>query len=147
MESLSEQARDAILRQLLDELRACREDRLKDRAAIEALHDEIRELKRSQSLAGGPAVPVDEAAKILGCGRSRVYELLASGSLVALPKVGRTRMITRTSVEALLTRFGAQKPRARQRKRVKQDEVPARPRASAYATPEELQAAILKLPV
>lgn len=45
---------------------------------------------------------VAEAAELLRCGRSRVFELLAEGRLVRAPKFGRHTVITRESVEALL---------------------------------------------
>jgi hypothetical protein len=48
------------------------------------------------------AVSISAAQSILGCGRSRVYELLRSGALRRAPKVGRQVMISSTSLEALL---------------------------------------------
>ena len=42
-----------------------------------------------------------EAAELLRCGRTKIYEILASGSLVSY-RVGRNRIIKRTDVIAWL---------------------------------------------
>lgn len=49
----------------------------------------------------GKLVPVEVAAKMLGCGRTRVFELLKSGALRKGRSQGRRTMVTRTSVERL----------------------------------------------
>lgn len=45
-------------------------------------------------------VPVEEAAKLLGCSRSTVYALLERGELGSYT-LGRTRRVTVSSIEEL----------------------------------------------
>ena len=47
-------------------------------------------------------VSIEQAGELLGCGRSRVYELIASGTLEAAPKFGRQLRIYRASVDRAL---------------------------------------------
>ncbi len=49
---------------------------------------------------------VAETAQALRASRSRIFELLASGELNGV-KIGRNRLIPRTSIEAYLTRLVA----------------------------------------
>ena len=78
-----------------------------------AIYRELRELrvslseiqtwaKNMVSSSSRRAVSIDNAQAILGCGRSRVYELLRSGALRRAPKVGKQAMISLTSLEAFL---------------------------------------------
>ncbi len=51
------------------------------------------------------AVCVEEAAEMLGLGRSTVFELLKDGSLVSV-KVGKRRLIPVRELSAFLERLG-----------------------------------------
>lgn len=46
---------------------------------------------------------VIEAARVMGCGRSRVFALIASGELPSF-RIGRERRVRREDVEALIAR-------------------------------------------
>ena len=48
------------------------------------------------------AVTVPTACRISGLGRTLIYQLINAGELVAL-KVGRRRLVTYASIEALIT--------------------------------------------
>lgn len=61
----------------------------------------------------GPKVTVERAAEILHCGRSRVFELLASGALSRAPKVGRVTVLWTSEVLAF---HGTPPPAPRARK-------------------------------
>lgn len=50
-------------------------------------------------------VRIPEAARMTGLGRTKLYELIASGDL-AVVKIGRATLITMASIEALLERCG-----------------------------------------
>lgn len=63
-----------------------------------------------------PNVTVEEAAELLHCGRSRVFELLADGRLQRGPKFGRQTVITRESVEALARGEETEKPKRRRQR-------------------------------
>ena len=52
----------------------------------------------------GTVVTVTEAAQVLRCGRTRVFELLATGRLVRGERFGRETVVTIASLEALQTR-------------------------------------------
>lgn len=62
-----------------------------------------------------PTVSMVEVCELLGCGKTRVFELLAEGVLQRAPKFGRRLRIMRGSVlAALLTPPpGAKGPKAR----------------------------------
>lgn len=51
------------------------------------------------------AVSVEEAAQMLGIGRSKVFELLKEGSLPSI-RIGRRRLISCTEIRAFLERVG-----------------------------------------
>lgn len=57
---------------------------------------------------------LDEVMQLLGCGRSKVFELLAQGVLEQAPRYGRNVRIYRDSVERALARptKKGRKPRA-----------------------------------
>jgi hypothetical protein len=76
-----------------------------------------------------------EAQAMLGCGRSRIFELLRSGALRRGAKVGKTAMICAKSLEALLERVDRE-PAPRLKRR------PAR---RDTGRGESVSAAILKL--
>ena len=77
-------------------------------AIIAELAAEVRQLRaevaalRTAPQAGATALTVEAAAQRLGCGRSRVFELLAEGKLQPAAKHGRKRMVTLESVDQLL---------------------------------------------
>ena len=87
---------DDILRAIYEELRGLRE-------SVNEIHTKISSTAPAQA-ARARAVSVEEAQTLLGCGRSRLFELLRSGALRRGPKVGRAAMICAKSLEALLER-------------------------------------------
>ena len=50
-----------------------------------------------------PTLSIPQAGKFLGCGRSLIYSLIASGDLPAR-KLGRRTVVLRRDAEALLER-------------------------------------------
>ena len=52
---------------------------------------------------------VEEAARLLGIGRSLAYELVATGDLPSI-RLGRRILIPRAAVDALLTSASASEP-------------------------------------
>ncbi|WNZ59118.1 helix-turn-helix domain-containing protein [Myxococcus sp. MxC21-1] len=124
---------------VLAEVRALRAELQVQSQAVLALSNESKALRadlqtiRSRAdAAPAPAVPIDTAATWLGCGRSRVYELLNAKKLRRGPKLGRATMVTVESIEALLASGPEREPARRQARS---------PRPSGAAT----RAAILKL--
>ncbi len=87
---------DDILRAIYEELRGLRE-------SVNEIHTKISSAAPAQT-ARARAISVEEAQTLLGCGRSRIFELLRSGALRRGPKVGRAAMICAKSLEALLER-------------------------------------------
>jgi hypothetical protein len=85
-----------FLRAIYEELRGLRE-------SVNEIHTKISNAAPAQA-ARARAVSVEEAQTLLGCGRSRIFELLRSGALRRGPKVGRAAMICAKSLEALLER-------------------------------------------
>jgi hypothetical protein len=83
-----------FLRAIYEELRGLRE-------SVNEIHTKISHAAPAQT-ARARAVSVEEAQTLLGCGRSRIFELLRSGALRRGPKVGRVAMICAKSLEALL---------------------------------------------
>ncbi len=78
---------------------------------LRALYEEIRGLRQSVHglesrlssalpAAAVPSVSVEAAQALLGCGRSRLFELLKSGALHRAPKVGRSVRVTTASLAA-----------------------------------------------
>lgn len=51
---------------------------------------------------GVETVSWEQAGEILGCRRSRVFELLASGDLERAPRIGKEIRIFRASIDRLL---------------------------------------------
>lgn len=60
-----------------------------------------------------PVVTWQEAARLLGCGKTRLFELLAQGVLERAPRYGRSLRIFRASVERAL--FAPRKPGRKKR--------------------------------
>lgn len=87
---------DDILRAIYEELRGLRE-------AVNEIHSWISSKAPAQA-ARARAVTMEAAQTMLGCGRSRIFELLRSGALRRGPKVGKAAMICAKSLEALLER-------------------------------------------
>jgi hypothetical protein len=85
-----------LLRAIYEELRGLRE-------SVNHIHTKISHGPPAQA-ARGRGVSMKEAQAMLGCGRSRIFELLRSGALRRGPKVGKAAMICAKSLEALLER-------------------------------------------
>ncbi len=52
------------------------------------------------------AVPIDEAERLLGCARTKVFELIRQHQLESV-KPGKQRLVTRRSIDRLLLGVGA----------------------------------------
>jgi excisionase family DNA binding protein len=85
------------------------------------------------------ACTVKEAGAMLGCGTTKVYELLNEGRLQAAEKFGRRRMVLKSSVEALLQAGGISARAVQPTK--------SAPAKSRIKDASSLAAAIAKLPV
>ena len=85
-----------LLRAIYEELRGLRE-------SVNEIHTKISHAASAQA-ARALAVSMEQAQTLLGCGRSRIFELLRSGALRRGPKVGKAAMICAKSLEALLER-------------------------------------------
>ena len=79
------------------------------RVEVVRLTAEVAELRRVG--APRPALPVAEAAHLLGCERSTVFELLRAGRLRRGKRTGRKTLITRASIDAYLASADAVPPR------------------------------------
>ncbi|WP_224360279.1 hypothetical protein [Hyalangium versicolor] len=95
MKGQGEQQED-FLRAIYEELRGLRE-------SVNEIRTKISHAAPAQA-ARALAVSMEQAQTLLGCGRSRIFELLRSGALRRGPKVGRAAMICAKSLEALLER-------------------------------------------
>ena len=80
-------------------LREIREELRKVREAIGELQMRIVNAVPVQT---ARAVSIEAAQAMLGCGRSRIFELLKSGVLRRAPKLGRAAMIHLPSLEAFV---------------------------------------------
>lgn len=73
---------------------------------VRGLRHDMRELQSKPSNAAplqeARAVSIETARALLGCGRSRIFELLRSGALRRAPKMGKVAMVSAASLEALL---------------------------------------------
>ncbi len=87
---------DSILRAIYEELRGLRQ-------SVNAIHTRISNTAPVEATRAR-AVSIEAAQAILGCGRTRIFELLKSGALRRGPKVGKVAMICAKSLEALLER-------------------------------------------
>ena len=92
----------AVLERAAREWEATRDRPDRILAELRQLHAELQALRHDVLIRGSEAVPVETAAALLGCKRTQVFSLLATGKLAPAPRVGRLRMITRESVDALL---------------------------------------------
>jgi hypothetical protein len=87
-----------LLRAIYEELRGLRE-------SVNEISTKISTTPPAQAArARARGVSMKEAQAMLGCGRSRIFELLRSGALRRGPKVGKAAMICAKSLEALLER-------------------------------------------
>lgn len=76
---------------------------------IAALHSELR-----ARLPLGPVLSVEDACRVLGCKRRRLFELLKTGDLERAPRNGRELRITKASIER---RLQPVTPKGRKRRR------------------------------
>ncbi len=81
-----------LLRAIYDELRGLRE-------SVREIEHRISNTAPAQA---ARAISIEAAQAILGCGRSRIFELLRSGALRRAPKLGKMAMIYLPSLEALM---------------------------------------------
>jgi len=80
--------------------------------AIRALTDAVRGDLPATNRVG---LTVTQAATMLGCGRTRIFELLKNGELRRCPRVGRHVLVSAKSVEKLLSRPSGTRVRGRSR--------------------------------
>ena len=81
-----------LLRAICDELRGLRE-------SVREIEHRISSTAPAQA---ARAISIEAAQAMLGCGRSRIFELLKSGALRRAPKLGKVVMIDLPSLEALI---------------------------------------------
>jgi hypothetical protein len=81
-----------LLRALYEEVRGLRE----------SVREITHRLSNSAPAQAARAVSIEAAQALLGCGRSRIFELLKSGALRRAPKLGKGAMIDLPSLEALI---------------------------------------------
>lgn len=77
---------------------------------------DVRALRAQSATQNATAVPLEQAAAMLGCKRAQVFKLLKQSRLERAPKVGRTVMITVASIRALIG-DGAPRKRSMQSRR------------------------------
>jgi predicted DNA-binding transcriptional regulator AlpA len=73
---------------------------------VRGLRESLREIENQISntapAQAARAISIEAAQALLGCGRSRIFELLKSGALRRAPKLGKVVMIYLPSLEALI---------------------------------------------
>lgn len=79
-------------------------------------------------MSDGPTVTIARAAELLHCGRTRVFELIASGQIEVAPKFGRKTVVVTESVLRALTAG----PRRQGRRRKMSVEMPPILRPESY---------------
>ena len=72
---------------------------------LRALRQEIRNLASASDL----AISAEEAARRLGCGRTRVFQLLKNRVLARAKSCGRRTMVLAASVQRILDGYGAKR--------------------------------------
>ncbi|RKI38440.1 hypothetical protein D7Y27_23725 [Corallococcus sp. AB004] len=77
---------------------------------------EVRALRAQSATQIATAVPLEQAASMLGCKRAQVFKLLKQSRLERAPKVGRTVLVTMASIRALIGE-GAPRKRGMQSRR------------------------------
>jgi excisionase family DNA binding protein len=64
--------------------------------------------KQEDNMSGEPLLcPVEEAAQLLGVGRSQAFELISRGELESV-KIGRRRLVPRDAIDAYIRRLRAE---------------------------------------
>lgn len=71
------------------------------RSVVEVQGQELLELRRGLAVPPSVSMPVEDAARVLGCGKTQVFALLRNGTLKRGKSVGRRTMVTRASVDEL----------------------------------------------
>ena len=99
-----------LLREIYAELRKLRE----------AVGDIQHRIANAAPVQAARSISIDAAQALLGCGRSRIFELLRSGALRRAPKVGKVAMITLDSLEALQECFSREPAPKRKRQPTQQ---------------------------
>jgi excisionase family DNA binding protein len=90
---------------------------------------------------GRVALPVADAARLLGCSSRQVYKLLAERKLRPGAKVGRSKTVTRASLDALAV---GEAERAARKTAPKPARAPGRPRRVPSEVPVMVDAADLE---
>lgn len=83
------------------------------RIEVHAQRQELLELRHQVGAPLPVSIPVEEAARRLGCARTQVFKLLCRGQLQRGKSVGRRTMISVASLEAL--QAGESQTRSRRR--------------------------------
>ena len=94
-----------LLREIYAELRKLRE----------AVGDIQHRIANAAPVQAVRSISIDAAQALLGCGRSRIFELLRAGALCRAPKVGKVAMITLDNIEALQECFSREPAPKRKR--------------------------------
>ncbi|WP_073561338.1 hypothetical protein [Archangium sp. Cb G35] len=81
-----------LLRALYEEVRGLRE-------SVREITNRLSNTAPAQAVR---AISIEAAQDLLGCGRSRIFELLRSGALRRAPKLGKVAMIDLPSLKALI---------------------------------------------
>lgn len=69
---------------------------------MRVLVEAVRRLEQRQAMDSlASAISVSDVEIVLGCSRSRVFQLIREGKLQKARSIGRKAMVTKTSVEAL----------------------------------------------
>jgi hypothetical protein len=111
------------------------------REELRALRSHLADLRAQVGSPTPVAIDAEEAGRYLGCGRTKVFELLKSGRLERAPKVGRATMVTVASIHAYQQVGSNETTQQKRRRRAKME-------APASKTPTsglEAREAILKL--
>ena len=104
------EAEPYLLREIYAELRKLRE----------MVGDMQNRIASAAPVQAARSISIDAAQALLGCGRSRIFELLRSGALRRAPKVGKVAMITLDSIEALQECFAREPAPKRKRQPAQQ---------------------------
>jgi excisionase family DNA binding protein len=65
----------------------------------------IESIKRTAEIIGQPdplLCDIEETASLIGLGRTKTYELIASGKIFSV-RIGRRRLVPRTAIDAYVT--------------------------------------------
>jgi len=75
----------------------------------ESIRRELQVLRAQEAARNSTSVTLEIAMAMLGCKRSKIFDLLLHGLLERAPRVGRSVMISRSSIEALIMKGLPQK--------------------------------------